>query len=82
MITSDGVGNFTAIETLSIGGTVGPRTMRGTYTVRADCTGSLSGTDSRGVSYRGEFVLVDGGRASFFIETGAATVITSVGRKQ
>jgi hypothetical protein len=38
----DGSGNFSTKNTISVGGTIIPRTAIGTYTVSGDCTGTAS----------------------------------------
>jgi hypothetical protein len=62
----DRAGNFEGAQHSSANGTVGPDTKQGTYTINADCTGTLTLTAYRdGVPQRlsvWAFVLVDDGR--------------------
>ena len=84
--TYDGKGNWTNKITLNNNGTVIPINDSGSYTVNADCTGTIFNTAS-GVTV--SFVLVDGGKEIYRLvfagaipaAPGAATVLYSVGKK-
>ena len=89
LIVYDGRGNFVGKATVNIDGTVLRRTFVGTYTVAADCTGTLSETFTDALDGRATFDLVidDDGRETKAITTpppgspNPATLI-SIGRKQ
>jgi hypothetical protein len=75
--TADGLGNFSAKGTQSRGGKILEGVLEGTYTVAADCTGSVSfkfGADPNPGGLN--FVLVDDGKQVFFINLGEGTVET------
>jgi hypothetical protein len=76
VITFDGEGNLSGADTLSLNGTIIPRTLTGTYAVQANCTGSVTLEVSTGDIFHLEFVIVDSGRELRFIQTDAGTVIT------
>jgi hypothetical protein len=61
----DGAGNFTNTLTVNDNGTIIPVTDAGTYTVNADCTGTIS-PDSGGSV---DIVLVDGGKEFHLLRT-------------
>ena len=76
VITFDGTGQMSDADTLSLNGTIIPRTLTGTYTVQANCTGSVTLEVSTGDLFHLAFVSVDSGRELRFIQTDAGTVIT------
>jgi hypothetical protein len=76
VITFDGEGNLSGADTLSLNGTIIPRTLTGTYTVQANCTGSVTLEVSTGDIFHLAFVIVDSRRELRFIQTDAGTVIT------
>ncbi len=83
--TFDAAGNTTATATLSQNGNVGPVSITGTYTVNADCTGTMT----LQVSIPGipafplhvSFVMDDNGKEFQAMETDAGFVITRIARK-
>jgi hypothetical protein len=89
-IEYDGRGNLLGTLTLNIAGTVVlRRTFVGTYTVAADCTGTLSETFTDALDGEATFdlVIVDDGRETRAITTPPPgtpnpATITSIGRKQ
>jgi len=72
--TWDGAGNFSASDVFAVGGTPAqPANDSGTYTVSANCTGTLTLTN--GLTF--DFILFGGGREIRFAETdGSPTVVT------
>jgi hypothetical protein len=76
VITFDGEGNLSGADTLSLNGTIIPRTLTGTYAVQANCTGSVTLEVSTGDIFHLAFVIVDSRRELRFIQTDAGTVIT------
>jgi hypothetical protein len=80
----DGEGNTTATATASLNGkTLPPLTLRGKYTVNADCTGSLT-LEVSPVNVRtgANFVITDAGREFRAIVTDEGVALTVVGKKQ
>jgi len=79
--TYDGNGNFTNTVTVNSNGTVIHGNNFGTYTVNADCTGTLFDKLS-GVTT--EFVLVDGGKEIYrlIFQPSPATVVYGISKKQ
>ena len=79
--TYDGKGNFTNTVTVNSNGTVIHGNNFGTYTVNADCTGTLFDKVSEVTS---EFVLVDGGKEIYRLTfpPGPALVAYGVSKKQ
>ncbi|MBV9507334.1 MAG: hypothetical protein JO323_20255 [Acidobacteriia bacterium] len=81
--TFDGAaGTTTATATLSQNGNILPITVTGTYTVNADCTGTMTlQVAPIGVTVDVYFVIDDNLDGFQAIETDAGLVITRVGRK-
>lgn len=80
--TFDGAGNFSASNTSNLGGLVFTATGSGTYTLNADCTGTITVNLTNGETIHSSFVIVDGGRQvlsvstdSFVVSYGTATRI-------
>ena len=89
LIVYDGRGNFVGKATVNIDGTVLRRTFVGTYTVAADCTGTLAETFTDALDGRATFDLVidDDGRETRAVTTPPPgspnpATLTSIGRKQ
>ena len=60
VLTADGKGNISGVETLSVNGVITSGvTFTGTYTVNADCTGSIETTTPDGVVTDHDFILDD-----------------------
>ena len=79
----DGNGHMTGSEIGSLNGQIVQRTVAGSYTVNADCTGFIiiPSTLVRPHDARGDFVLVDGGREFFMIDNEEGWVLNGVGKK-
>ncbi len=83
--TFDAAGNTTATATLSQNGNITPVSITGTYTVNADCTGTMT----LQVSIPGipafplhvSFVMDDNGKEFQGMETDAGLVVTRIARK-
>ena len=67
--TFDGTGNFSLSNTTNLGGLVFPSTGAGTYTVNADCTGSVTINVSNGEVLHSNIVIVDHGRQILNVST-------------
>ena len=88
-IVFDGLGNLIGTVTANTDGAVLRRTFVGTYTVEADCTGSLSNTFTDALDGHATFdvVIDDDGREYRTITTPPPNApnpptLTSIGRKQ
>jgi hypothetical protein len=75
-VTADGHGNLTGADTLSAAGTILRRTITGSYTVNAACTGQFTFTDNFAQTIHADVVLVHDGAEIELIETDPGTVIT------
>ncbi len=83
MLTADGDGNSSGAETLSVNGTIIPGvTFTGTYTVNADCTGSLVTTTPDGSVTDHNFVIDDNKKEIRIIVAKPGVVAVCIGRKQ
>lgn len=83
--TFDGKGNTEATATVSVNGNVVQVTISGTYSVNADCTGSMILTVSTGTEVftnHVKFVIVRGGTEMRAINTDPGAVITTIAEKQ
>jgi hypothetical protein len=81
--TFDGNGNTDATATTSINGASFPVTIKGTYTVNADCTGSLTLQVSPvGLTVHADFVIASDGAEFRAIVTDPGSVVTVVAKKQ
>ena len=77
--TFDGSGKFTAVETISFGGQIGRgQSFSGTYTVNADCTGSMTAKFPNGFSGILDFVIVDEAKEILGIEADDGTAFSGV----
>ena len=83
VLTADGDGNSSGAETLSVNGTIIPGvTFTGTYTVNADCTGSLVTTTPDSSVTNHNFVIDDNKKEIRIIVAEPGRVIVCIGRKQ
>jgi hypothetical protein len=79
--TFDGNGNLTITGTSSVSGSVAPGTLKGTYTVNPDCTGTYS-VEGGGLSVHAFFVIDDSGDELQIVITDPGNVILCVARRQ
>ena len=83
VLTADGNGNISGVETLSVNGVITPGvTLTGTYTVNADCTGAIETTAPDGAVTDHDFVLDDNKKEIRIIVTETGAVVVCTGRKQ
>jgi len=83
--TFDGKGNTEATATVSVNGEIYQSTIKGTYVVNPDCTGSMTLSVSAGGQHftnQVDFVIVRGGTEFEAINKDSGSVITTVGKKQ
>jgi len=83
--TFDGKGNTQATATVSVNGNIFHVTIKGTYVVNSDCTGSMVLTvsaDPETFANHVDLVIVSGGTEFRAINTDPGSVITTVGKKQ
>lgn len=79
----DGKGNTEATATTSVNGATFPVTVRGTYTVNADCTGSLTiHVSPVGITVHADFVIVSDGAEFRGIVTDSGSAVTVVAKRQ
>jgi hypothetical protein len=79
--TFDGNGGLTITGTSSLAGSVMPGTLKGTYTVNPDCTGTYS-VQAPGLAVHAFFVIDDSGNELQIIITDPGNVILCVARRQ
>ncbi len=73
-ITADGKGKFTGMETVSNNGTIEQNIpIKGTYKIRANCTGSGTTTVKGASTFHFDFVVVSSGTALEFVLTDSGT---------
>jgi hypothetical protein len=78
----DGHGSLSGSSTADFAGFISPVTFAGTYTVNANCTGSLTvDAGSNGIVHR-DLVIVDAGREVDFVSTDPGVVIAGYMKKQ
>jgi hypothetical protein len=83
VLTADGDGSISGVETLSVNGEITTGvTFTGTYTVNADCTGSIVTTTPDGSVTDHDFVIDDNKKEIRIIVAETGRVIVCVGRKQ
>ncbi len=65
----DGAGNITGADTTSFDGSLNRRTFTGTYTVNADCTGSVTFQFGSNGTVHGDIVAVNDAKQINFVQT-------------
>ena len=83
-LTADGQGNLTGQETQSATGSIiRAAAYTGTYTVNADCSGTLTpSSQAIGGTFAYDFVITDAGTGLHLVEADRGTNITGAARKQ
>jgi hypothetical protein len=76
-VKADGLGNLSGTQHGSFGGEVYSASFSGTYAVNGNCTGTIT-YSVEGTTTHSNFVVVDGGKAAFLIQTDAGAIVTSV----
>ncbi|MBF6095666.1 hypothetical protein [Nocardia cyriacigeorgica] len=87
VLTFDGKGGFTAVRTIHNGPQVHPdHTVKGSYTINADCTGSLSYSNGDGISgaqtTHNDLVVDDNGNQLRVVGTDPGFAVIVEGRRQ
>ncbi len=81
-IVADGAGNITGTDTISYDGGAVKRKLTGTYTVNADCTGTLvlNGDDTSVTN--ADFVIVNDGKEVSIVQTDDGFILTGDLKRQ
>jgi hypothetical protein len=82
ILIPDGNGNLTGSDTVSKDGTIGHRTLTGTFTVNGNCSGSAKLQFSDGSATSMDLVLGNGGKAINFIDTDNNVIVTGTATAQ
>jgi len=82
VVTFDGAGNLTGNDVVSFNGFISTYTMTGTYTVDADCTGTMVNTFDNGFSVTNRIVIVDNGKEILMLVTTPGGVTTGDLKRQ
>ena len=82
VITFDGAGSLTGNDVVSFGGSISPSTLTGTYTVDADCTGTMTNTFDNGFTLTSRIVIVDNGKEILMLVTTPGGVTTGDLKRQ
>jgi hypothetical protein len=82
LVALNGSGGLTASDTLSFNGTIIRRTITGSYSVNANCTGAATFTDNNAQTTHLDFVVVADRQEVHFVETDPGTVFTGLARRQ
>ena len=80
-MVADGNGTLTGSETLSFDGTIVRRQFTGTYTMTAECSGTVTvqfATASAGAPIHGDIVAVNNARQINFVQTDPNFVFSGV----
>lgn len=76
--TADGVGNVTGSQTVSQGGVVQTQTYTGTYSIAANCKGSMTLQIAGGGTQTVNFILDNGHKGAQVISTNSGSVASGV----
>jgi hypothetical protein len=79
-VKTDGSGNLTGTQQGSFGGEVYSTPISGTYAVNGNCTGTITYL-VEGSTTHANFVVVNGGKSAFSIQTDAGAIVTSFTQK-
>jgi hypothetical protein len=77
-ITADGVGGLTGSATRSSNGTITTFTLTGTYAIATNCTGTVTFKHQDGTTEHDSFVLDQGNKGVFLLQTDNNTIESSV----
>jgi hypothetical protein len=80
--TFDGAGNFTGFDVGIFGGVVGGGPIRGTYTVDADCSGTLTTTFDNGFTVPSRIIISGNGTEISMIVTLPGEAVSATFKKQ
>lgn len=80
LVTADGAGNISRTGTVNNGGTIGPNTASGTYTVNSDCTFTVTYTSPMPAHVAG--VLVNGGARAFVVSADPNPLVANTWERQ
>lgn len=78
----DGAGNVSGSDTISLDGTVTKRTFTGTYTMNADCTGSMTLQYSNNQSFHADLVTVNTPKEIHLVQTDGGWIFSGTLTKQ
>jgi len=78
----NGDGTMSGVGTANFNGAVTRLTYEGTYSVAADCTGSVTFTDGDGIVSHFDIAIVDGGAEFGFVQTDAGIVTAAFERRR
>jgi hypothetical protein len=77
-LVSDGSGSLTGADTFSFDGDIVKRQYTGTYTMNADCTGSMTLTPPSGAASHFDFVAVNNSKEVNVVQTDTDWILTGV----
>lgn len=80
-LVADGNGSFTGFSSESTGGTIASRTLSGSYSINANCSGTATFTDSLGNTLHVAVTVVDNGGEIQFIQTDSGTVVSGTAQR-
>jgi len=81
-MVADGAGALTGAHTYNFDGTAVKQQYTGTYTVDADCTGSLTITPTSGNAMHFDFVIVNDGQQIELVETDTSFIVSGAMKLQ
>jgi hypothetical protein len=79
-VKADGLGNLSGTQQGSFGGEVYSTSISGSYAVNGNCTGTITYSVEGSIAHS-NFVVVDGGRSGFIIQTDAGAIATALTQK-
>lgn len=81
-LVSDGAGTINGTHTYSFDGNIVKQQYSGTYTVNADCTGSMTMNPTDGSSVHYDFVILNNGQQVDVVQTDVAYIVTGEMKQQ
>lgn len=84
VVTFDGAGKATSTETVSVGGSIIPAVSSVTYTVKPNCTGTITWTypDFGGLVVHADLVIADNGKTIYTIGTDSGSMSYGIYTRQ